>query len=64
MFIKPDSYLGVGLNYRSEIAEDIIKNIKKIDFIEVNTELFYNRYSNHEQLEKIISSIPIVLHGL
>lgn len=63
MFIKPDYNIGVGLNYRNEIADELIKNIHRIDFLEINTERFFNNNIN-ERLNKIIDKIPIVLHGL
>lgn len=63
MFVKPDSCLGVGLNYRSEISDDIIRNLNNVDFIEINTERFFNNVKN-ENLNKIVNSIPVILHGL
>lgn len=63
MFCKPDYCLGVGINYRSEIFQDIFQYLDKIDFIEVNTERFFVS-QNNENLTHIINSIPVVLHGL
>lgn len=63
MFTKPSSCLGVGINFLNEISDDIIKNIDQIDFVEVNTERFFND-SKNVNLEKIIATVPLVLHGL
>lgn len=63
MFIKPDSCLGVGVNYRSETSNDIIRYLEKIDFVEINTERFFLNTSNIN-LDHIIVSVPVVLHGL
>lgn len=63
MFIKPEACLGVGINYRGEIAADIVKHLEKIDFIEINTERFFVN-DNDSNLKQIIASTPIVLHGL
>lgn len=63
MFVKPNTCLGVGINYRSEISDDILANINNFDFIEVSTERFFNGTLN-EKLVKIIKNIAVVLHGL
>jgi len=62
MFIKPNDYVGVGINYRSEIVDDIIKNMHRIDFIEINTEKLF--YDTSDKLQTITTRLPIVLHGL
>lgn len=63
MFTKENYCYGVGLNYRNEIKNDLITNIKDLDFIEVNTERFFSKdYSPY--LELIINQIPVSLHGL
>ncbi len=63
MFNKPDSCIGVGINFRSEISENIISNINKFDFIEINTERFFVG-ENNARLNQLVDLIPIVLHGL
>ncbi len=63
MFIKTDQCLGVGVNFRNEIGNDIIHHINEIDFIEVNTERFFVD-KNNLHLDKILKKIPLVLHGL
>jgi uncharacterized protein (UPF0276 family) len=62
MFYKPNDCLGVGVNYRGEIARDILENINEFDFIEMGSELLFYKYN--ENLHKIIDSKPITLHGL
>lgn len=63
MFVKPSVCLGVGINYRNVIANDIVKNLHHIDCLEINTErLFIER--DNVLMNKIIYTIPIVLHGL
>lgn len=55
--------LGVGINYRKEIADFILNNISYFDFVEINTErLFIDHKDN--QLDNIIAKLPCVLHGL
>ncbi len=54
---------GVGINYRSDIAADIWKEIDKIDFLEVYTEKFFIK-DDDPLLQKIITQVPLVLHGL
>lgn len=63
MFNKPNNVLGVGVNYRTEIGKDILKNIEEIDFLEVYTEKFFIK-EDDKVIEEIIQKIPIVLHGL
>ncbi|HVE44793.1 MAG TPA: DUF692 domain-containing protein [Gammaproteobacteria bacterium] len=63
MFYKPSQCHGVGINYRSAIANDILQYAKEIDFIEMNTErLFF--HSLNENLKNIIDIFPVTLHGL
>ncbi|HEX4045409.1 MAG TPA: DUF692 domain-containing protein [Gammaproteobacteria bacterium] len=63
MFHKPEKCFGVGINYRSECANEIIEHLSEVDFIEVNTERFFVDENNH-QLDQITREIPVVLHGL
>ena len=63
MFLKPDSCLGVGINYRNEIAANMVQHIEDLDFVEINTELFFLEKQN-SLLDQIATSVPIVLHGL
>ena len=63
MFLKPAEHLGVGVNFRSEIAGDLIKNINYIDFVEINTERFFLN-KNNPHIAKITQLVPVVLHGL
>lgn len=63
MFCKPDHCIGVGINYRSEISDDVIRHLDKIDFIEINTERFFGA-QNYIQLNQITNALPVVLHGL
>ena len=63
MFIKPNTSFGVGINYRSEIATDLVRHLDHFDFIEINTErLFVDR--NNQAINHILKEKPIVLHGL
>ena len=55
--------LGVGINYRKEIAGFILEHINAFDFIEVNTERFFVNEKD-EKLDQIVSSLPCILHGL
>ena len=41
MFHKPNDIIGVGVNYRTDIGMDILKNINCIDCIEIYTEKFF-----------------------
>jgi uncharacterized protein (UPF0276 family) len=63
MFHKPIEFSGVGINYRSEIANDILNNLGKIDFLEINTERFLTDRC-HPLLQTLVHAIPVVLHGL
>lgn len=63
MFCKPNNHIGVGINYRSEIADKLIANLDKFDFIEINTERFFVKQSN-DKLSYIVDKVPVVLHGL
>lgn len=63
MFKKNDKILGVGVNYRTEIGNDILSFIDKIDCIEVYTEKFFIK-DDDKIIQKIIDSVPLVLHGL
>lgn len=63
MFYKPAHCLGVGVNFRNEISDDLIRHIDHFDFIEVNTEKFFHGKSN-DTLNQLIQLVPIVLHGL
>lgn len=63
MFRKNDSFYGVGVNYRSEISNDILENIDKIDLIEVFTEKFFIK-DDGKILNEITSRVPTILHGL
>ncbi len=58
-----DNKLGIGINYRNEYANDILRSKSKLDFIEINTEKFFSGKLN-DNLSKIISIYPTVLHGL
>lgn len=63
MRFRKSNYLGVGVNFRTEVAIDLIKYINEIDFIEINTERFFLNDKN-SSIQEIISLVPIVLHGL
>jgi uncharacterized protein (UPF0276 family) len=63
MFFKPSIKLGVGINFRNDIAHDILINQKEIDFIEINAERFFIERID-ESLEKIVNTFPVTLHGL
>lgn len=63
MFTKPDYTFGVGINYRTEISENILKHIDEIDFIELNTEQLFVAKTNLV-MNQIINAKPVVLHGL
>jgi uncharacterized protein (UPF0276 family) len=63
MFKKLDYCLGVGLNYRSEYFDNILKYSDSIDYIEINTERFFQKEKNF-QLLNICKKLPLVLHGL
>lgn len=63
MLIESTKKLGVGINYRTGFAEDIVRNLNHFDFIEVGTERFFIDSIDND-LDKIANSLPIVLHGL
>jgi uncharacterized protein (UPF0276 family) len=63
MFKKPDYCLGVGVNFRNEIADDLMRHLHHFDFIEIGTERFFLDQFN-PQIAQLIKEKPIVLHGL
>lgn len=63
MFKKPGCNPGVGINFHHHFSGDILKNVGRIDFIEVFTEKFFIK-ENNETLDQILERIPLVLHGL
>lgn len=56
-------HLGVGVNFRSEIGQDILNHIDYIDFVEVYTEKFFIKDSD-PVVDAILAKVPLVLHGL
>lgn len=63
MFNKPNDMVGVGINYRSDISQHILNHINNIDCIEIYTEKFFIK--DHDvKFEKILNSVPLILHGL
>lgn len=63
MFHKPNDIIGVGVNYRTDIGMDILKNINCIDCIEIYTEKFFIK--DHDAIfEEILDRLPVLLHGL
>lgn len=63
MLNKPDGFMGVGINFRSEIADEIVNCKNLLDFIEIGTERFFVS-DNNIHLNQLISEMPVVLHGL
>ena len=63
MFIKPKQYVGVGINYRTAVAKDILVNIHHLDCVEMNTERLFIDF-NHPLITEIRQRVPVVLHGL
>jgi uncharacterized protein (UPF0276 family) len=63
MFNKPNACLGVGINYRNEISDNLIRHLDHFDFIEIGTERFFIDKQN-PHLATIMKSKPVVLHGL
>lgn len=53
----------VGLAYMPYLSKNILKNLSKIDLVEVYTSKFFAG-NNDLTLNKIISQIPLILHGL
>lgn len=53
----------IGLAYMPYLAKNILKHLSRIDLVEVYTSKFFSGY-NDLILNKIISKIPLVLHGL
>lgn len=63
MFNRPNSFIGVGINHRNQINQDILEHIDKIDCIEVYTEKFFIK--DHDEIFKtILKKVPLILHGL
>jgi uncharacterized protein (UPF0276 family) len=63
MFCKPSECLGVGVNFRNNISDDLIRHLNHFDFIEVMTERFFLD-ENNPNIANIIKEKPIVLHGV
>ncbi|OKP02826.1 DUF692 domain-containing protein [Xenorhabdus thuongxuanensis] len=55
---------GVGINYRPEIGDSLLKNIDYFDFIEIITDLFFLSKDIPLSLQKILTKRYCVLHGL
>lgn len=58
-------YLGVGLSYRSEIHDEIVRNREHIDFLEVIPDQFI--YSNERAVSDILDDLrgfPLVSHSV
>jgi uncharacterized protein (UPF0276 family) len=54
---------GVGINYRSETADQIKNYLQNLDFIEINTERLFDGQVDHH-LSELMQKIPYVFHGL
>ena len=63
MFYKPNFTLGVGVNFRNEICDELVRHLDHFDFIEVGTERFFVEEEN-PNITKIMNEKPIVLHGI
>ncbi|MBJ9739616.1 DUF692 domain-containing protein [Acinetobacter oleivorans] len=55
---------GVGVNFRSEIADELLLHSNRFDFIEVITDLLFISDRLPEVLEHLLIEKPCVLHGL
>ncbi len=58
-------FLGVGLGFRQEIKEDLLRHMNRIDFLELMTE-HYIDMPPHKRAEaqELADRIPLVLHGV
>ncbi|MBS0448642.1 MAG: DUF692 domain-containing protein [Proteobacteria bacterium] len=56
--------IGVGLNFRREIEDDIVAHLERLDLIEVITDALFVRDDVGEALRHVLRTKPIVLHGL
>lgn len=55
----------VGLGWRDELAADIIRNLDKIDIVEVIAEnLFHARKNKLQAMRRLSGNLPITLHGV
>jgi uncharacterized protein (UPF0276 family) len=59
----PSGATGVGINYKTEIRDDILEYIDHLDLIEINTEKFFIR-DDDPVAREVRARIPVVLHGL
>lgn len=59
----PGNMTGVGINYKTEIRDDILEYIDQLDLIEINTEKFFIR-DDDPVAREVRARIPLVLHGL
>jgi uncharacterized protein (UPF0276 family) len=55
--------LGVGINYNSRLAERILNNLSKFDFIEVISERLTTARDD-TRLEELLEASPMALHGV
>lgn len=58
-----ESRLGIGVNYRTDIADGILQYQNEIDCLEVYTEKFFIKDDDYK-LERILQNTPLILHGL
>lgn len=56
-------HLGVGLNYRPELAGDLLVRPAEVDFVEIITERCFDA-SDGDVIDRLAAAYPIVCHGL
>jgi uncharacterized protein (UPF0276 family) len=57
--------LGVGIGWRTEIAQETMANLAQIDFVEVISEHYMNVTPERlNQLSSLASRVPVIPHGL
>lgn len=57
-------FLGSGLGYRRPLHKKIYENVKKIDFLEIISESFFEKATLHRELEQLSESFVIIPHGV
>ncbi|MEK6300964.1 MAG: DUF692 domain-containing protein [Acidobacteriota bacterium] len=58
-------FLGVGLGFRQEIKEDLLRYSNRIDFLEVMTEHYIDMPPHKRaEVQELAEVVPLVLHGV
>lgn len=57
-------YLGSGLGFRDELADETFAAREEIDFVEIITEAYIHKPSGLDELRKVVDAFPVVPHGL